>query len=355
MQLKKIVTSPYFPKSLCLALLLVGMIEGGVYLQSPHVSVQAENLLAQRFYPPNRIPALEESIIQWQIYHAMSAKENIDILLLGDSSSLMGLRPKIIQERTGLTAWGIGTLDYTGTPGNVDILETYLQRRPAPKILVYHIISWSFNLSDADLQRFGYLERLRDWLNVGLEAKTTGASGIVLPSMQYRRDAHRLFTTFSTQEKEEWLNAPRGPYPSDNDIRQTLLRNQGAMTEVVHEEEVNHPRDLRGFLRIDPSLLDDLRRLMDICARESIQLVIVANPLPESGATPENLHGLAALEAELRDLSKDQTHVMLFAPFTRVYPVTLCASYNHLTEEGAQKNSEEVSQWLRPRLAKIAR
>ena len=354
--MKNIVQSPYFPKSFCLALLIIGVIESGVSLQARHVPAQADKLLEQRFYPPNRIPALEESIIQWQVYHAMSAKEDVDILLLGDSSSLMGLRPKIIQKQTGLTAWGVGTLDYMGTPGNVDILETYLQRRPAPKILVYHIISWSFNLSEADLERFGYLERLRTWMAAGLQTTTAATSrGFMLPSMRYRRDAQRLVTTFSTQEKEEWLNAPRGPYPSDNDIRQTLLNNQGAMEEVVHEEEVNHPRDLRGYLRIDASLIDDLRRLMEMCERESIQLVIVANPLPESGATPENLEGLAALEAQLRGLAQGEPHVTLFTPFTRVYPVALCASYNHLTEAGAQQNSKELSQWLMPRLARLAR
>ena len=127
------------------------------------------------------------------------------------------------------------------------------------------------------------------------------------------------------------------------------------MEEVVHEEEVNHPRDLRGYLRIDASLIDDLRRLMEMCERESIQLVIVANPLPESGATPENLEGLAALEAQLRGLAQEEPHVMLFTPFTRVYPVALCASYNHLTEAGAQQNSKELSQWLMPRLARLAR
>ena len=352
--MKNILQSPYFPKSLCFALLIIGAIEGGVYLQARHVPAEADKLLEQRFYPPNRIPALEESIIQWQVYHAMSVNENVDILLLGDSSSLMGLRPKIIQKQTGLTAWGVGTLDYTGTPGNVDILETYLQRHPAPKIVIYHIISWSFNLSEADLQRFGYLERLRTWMAAGLQTTTAATSrGVMLPSMHYRRDAQQLLTTFSTQEKEEWLNAPRGPYPSDNGIRQTLLNNQGAMEEVVHEDEVNHPRDLRGYLRIDPSLIDDIRRLMELCERESIQLVIVANPLPESGATPENLAALADLEAQLRDLAQGEPHVTLFAPFTRIYPIALCASYNHLTEEGAQKNSEEVSQWLLPRLAKL--
>ncbi|GAK50938.1 hypothetical protein U14_02180 [Candidatus Moduliflexus flocculans] len=355
MPIKKILTSANFPKSLCLTLLIISVIETGVYLHARQIPAEVDKLLEQRFYPPNRIPALEESIIQWQVYHAMSAEEEIDILLLGDSSSLMGLRPKIIQKQTGLTAWGIGTLDYTGTPGNVDILETYLQRRPAPKILVYHIISWSFNLSEADLQRFGYLERLRTWMATGLQTTTAStSSGFALPSMRYRRNAQQLLTTFSTKDKEEWLNAPRGPYPSDNEIRQTLLKNQGAMTEVVHEDEVNHPRDLRGYLRIDPSLIDDIRRLMAICEQRSIQLVIVANPLPESGATPENLAGLAALETQLRDLSKGQPHVTLFAPFTRVYPVALCASYNHLTEEGAKQNSRELSDWLLPRLAKLA-
>ena len=339
--------SIHFPRSFVVTLLLMCVIEGGVYLQARHAAPQAERLLEQRFYPPSRVPALEESIIQWQVYHALTAKDKIDILLLGDSSSLMGLRPKIIQERAGLTAWGIGTLDYMGTPGNADILETYLQYRPAPRVVVYHIISWSFNLSNDDLRRFGYLDRLRAWLDAELQANTARAARFAIPSMRYRRDAHRIFTTFSTQEKEEWLNAPRGPYLSDNAIRRLLLENQGAMAEVVMEDAVHSLRDLRGMLRIDPSLFPDIRRLMDICARHAIRLVVVANPLPESGASPENLSGMAALDAQLRDLAQGQPHVAFYAPFTRVYPVRLCASYNHLTEEGARRNSEELGEWLK--------
>ena len=99
MNMKSLLHSPYFPKSLCLALLIIGMIEGGLSLRARQIPAQADKLLEQRFYPPNRIPALEESIIQWQVYHAMSAKEEVDILLLGDSSSLMGCARKSSRSR----------------------------------------------------------------------------------------------------------------------------------------------------------------------------------------------------------------------------------------------------------------
>ena len=61
-----------------------------------------------------------------------------------------------------------------------------------------------------------------------------------------------------------------------------------------------------------------IRRLIEMCEQRSIQFVIVANPLPESVATPENLAGLDALEAQLRDLAQSEPHVTLFAPSTKL-------------------------------------
>lgn len=339
--------SQYLPKALIVTLCLIACIEGSLYVYSQNSQRNVDGLLDNRFYPPNRIPALEESIIQWQVYHALNVQQPIDILFLGDSSALMGLRPTLIQARTGLTCWDIGTLDYLSTPGNVDILEMFLRQHPTPpKVVVYHIISWSFSLSQSSLQQFGYIDRLQKWVSLSLSEKKNLSAGNFLPSMQYRRTAQRLLTTFSMQENEAWLNSPRGPYPSDNEIRQTLLKNQGAMTEVVRADSVDQYLDLRRMLRIDPSIVAEIRRLIDICARASIRLIFVTNPIPNVAETAENREGLTSMEAQLQQIVQGNKHVTFYTPFARFYPVELCNSYNHLTEAGAIRNSEEVSQWL---------
>ena len=187
------------------------------------------------------------------------------------------------------------------------MLQTKIQfwRRLAPKGLAATICLVVF-LEGFVSVHSQYLERFQEWVRVLAAAKKDGLADIVLPTMQYRRTAQRLFTTFSTEEKEAWLNRPRGPYPSDNEIR----------------------------------------RLIELCQRASIKSVLVTNPIPAVSVTPENRQGLAALEAQLRQLAPESGPVAFYAPFARFYPVELCQSYNHLTEAGAQRNSAEVSRAL---------
>jgi hypothetical protein len=336
----------HFPKSLFVTVFIVLCTEGFVYIHEQNSSTYVDLLLTNRFYPANRAPSLEESIIQWQVYHALASSKPVDILLLGDSSCMMGLRPKILEERTGLNCWDIGTLDYFGVQGNVDLLEVFLQQRKAPKVIVFHIVGGIASFSKSSLDQMGYVNRLRTWLAPYLEEKKHWKAVLMLPSMRYRREAQRLLATFSQKENEAWLNTPRGPYPSDNEVRRLLLNNHGAMTEVVYEDEVNRVRDLRPMLGLDPYAIQGIQRLIELSARASSQLLIIHNPIPDTGETPENLEALAAFETQLRNITQGYNHVKVYSPFARFYPVQLCASYNHLTDEGAIRNSEEVSRWL---------
>lgn len=79
-----------------------------------------------------------------QFWHAMEYQfadrpGSCDVLIFGDSTALMGVDPRIIQARTGLTSCNIA-IPYMGlsTTGNLT-LEHYLAHHPAPRFLVIEV------------------------------------------------------------------------------------------------------------------------------------------------------------------------------------------------------------------------
>ncbi|MBN2383351.1 hypothetical protein JXQ70_10750 [bacterium] len=326
--------------SLIFTVLLIVLIESIIFWGHRDSRADLPDLLDERFYPPNRVPAFEESIIQWQFYHALADQTPVDILLVGDSSCLMGLRPELIQKRTGLSCWNIGTLDYLGARGYTDALELFIQVRGAPKIVIYHIVNISLNFNEQAIKRFGYLERIHNWLSHYRSGEDDGRMMPTLPSMRYRRQVQRFVTTFSGEEKQEWLDEKRGPYPSDNEVRELIRTSRGALTEIQFEDLSQAQLIKPG---IHPEAQSEFLRAVELCARHDITMIIVLNPIPLNAKIPENLHNLHLFEAKIKALTRDYDCVRLHSPLYRFYPIELCASYNHLTEVGAEYNSEQVA------------
>ena len=67
-----------------------------------------------------------------------------DILMTGDSTSLVGLDPRVIQEVTHLTACNIGATFPVLAVNGLDPVDRYLERNPRPKFLVLQFSGSSF-------------------------------------------------------------------------------------------------------------------------------------------------------------------------------------------------------------------
>ncbi len=300
----------------------------------------ARGLLKRRFYPPDRVPILEESIVQWQVFHATRPRRRQSVLLLGDSSCLMGLRPKIIMRETGLKTWNLGTLSWLGVPGHLQILKTYLEHQPPPSLLVYHVTLNPFGRGRHLELSKKYQERLLRWLG-GDDAPSAW-----LPSLRYRRDFRSLLAPDELQN--EFQDANREPFPTDREVRRILLEERGSM-----EEPRLRPWTTPPTLDFHPydGAEEELGTFFEFCQSQGMEVLVMMNPLPDLVETPHNLATFAAFEAFLKRAAAPYEGVSLAQPLARFYgnPGTCCSGLAHLLEAGARRNSEELAGWIRDR------
>ena len=72
-------------------------------------------------------------------YKTSHVNQNNDVIFVGDSSCLMGVSPKIIEEETGLKVLNLATHGTSGIIGYEAILRRYLKFNSPPKLIVYYI------------------------------------------------------------------------------------------------------------------------------------------------------------------------------------------------------------------------
>ncbi|MCA8923950.1 MAG: hypothetical protein KDD82_19225 [Planctomycetes bacterium] len=274
-------------------------------------------------------PSLERSIVYWQLEHTLSSSEPQDVLLLGDSSCLMGLRPKTIEQATGLSAWNLGTLAFPGVGGHRRLYDAYRAKRGAPRFVIYHM---SLYLLLQEAPRFQ--------LNASRAPEPLPPQ--TPPSRQLRVSLARLRNAWL---RDRFLEVERGPYPSDLEVGAFLALSKGALEEPLR-------RPWGGALRFGEAHVSaDCRRgldeLLSELGRDACPALLVLNPIPEALATPENLETLRVLEAEVQQIAARHPLAEVYAPFGRTYPNGLLATLDHLTVEGAERESLEVAAWLR--------
>lgn len=75
--------------------------------------------------------------LQWMDAQYSIRNRDCAILIFGDSTALTGIEPRILSQRTGLTACSIAqTRGVVGALGT-DLLDRYLQKNPAPQFIVF--------------------------------------------------------------------------------------------------------------------------------------------------------------------------------------------------------------------------
>ncbi|HEX4614051.1 MAG TPA: hypothetical protein VH092_38065, partial [Urbifossiella sp.] len=81
------------------------------------------------------------------------------VVLTGDSSCTMGLRPDVLRDEAGLSAVNLGTLSSFTLPGFADLTAEALDRPDPPRAVVVALLPRSFGVSEADARGFGLLGR----------------------------------------------------------------------------------------------------------------------------------------------------------------------------------------------------
>ncbi len=82
--------------------------------------------------------------------------KNADIVILGDSSALTGIDPRLLSSQLGLTAVNLpNTLPSLRVVGDMT-LKHYLATNQPPRLIVFYLSSWDLNYSHEDAGTFLY-------------------------------------------------------------------------------------------------------------------------------------------------------------------------------------------------------
>ena len=263
--------------------------------------------------------------------------ENQDILLTGDSSALMGLRPLDMMVGNKLKVWNFGTLAWYGTEGHKLLVELFVHYRGTPKLVVYHV-AWVPLTSGFFVDAYGSFTRLSKWIKSTVEADQDEFTP--LPTMAYRH----LVRSLAVSERTRWslANQNRGIYGSDEEVRRDLLAARGALTEPKHERFPT--ADVRlDFAEGRKRALAEMFALSD---EYGFDMILMLEPLPASADTPGTARSAAELEHAVRQIAAPYRRVRIFDPFVRFYPNELVATETHLTPEGAVKNTADLMRWF---------
>ncbi len=302
-----------------------------------------KDLVRHRLYHPNVTPDIAESIVQWQVAHATLVGEQQDLILLGDSACLVGLESNLIMEKTGLTTWNLGTFGFIYTTGQADILGLFIKRNGPPRFLIYHTSHYSFTAGSDKKAVRTWVGRLREWLTPHETAR------YLLPSLRYRQQIRNSILAMGKKTVSyTGLDVPRGRFASDNEIRQQLWENRGALPDP---KEVDLVEELGENLvwepRFNPDCVEGLKRIFEMGREYGFPILILFNPLPEQGRTPAVMAAMDKLEADLKAAVKPYPWVRVYEPFTRFYPNDHCIDMRHVNVYGAHRNTEEIIEWIR--------
>lgn len=311
----------------------------------PEVAVQTERYYREGGWTRN-VPTLEESIIQWQVRHLLTEVPPQDIVFIGDSSCLMGVIPSRIEQRTGDSAWNLGTVGSLSTKGHARILEMYLKRHASskPKLVVCVLAQPTLSRTAEEVEESGVLNRFQEWLDGEDAGQSAQAPLAQLPGYRLRRPMYGAFEDLfaDRQPVQHVLDAPRGPFFSDTAVCQTLLKNQGYLPEPRRNKLSAQVSDA-DEMPTDDSLAG-IVKMFELARSNSIKMLVLMTPLPESYRTAETVEDFQRLEDELAAAAQPFPNVDLAVPLLRYLADDQFGTPHHLTEGGASRNSDHLAQ-----------
>jgi hypothetical protein len=338
------------PWAFLTALAIFGTIE--FVSHRPAAKVQAGNRDTEhdRVYERGGPPGLEQSIVQWKVHNLLHSSEANRLVVTGDSSCLMGLRPDILEPMTGMSTINLGTLGYLWPDGTLNLLDLYLDQHPAPRLVVLHL-AWETLARDAKTPGNDWWSaRLRAWLNLQATSEPAWQHwAAMLPSFrlrEWRDDLARLMQSAPTPEgySPDMLNQPRGPYPSDNEVRATLTQTRGFMTEPHKPSWGTGPAAVKAEL--NDACVPALRAFAERGRRYGFEVMLLMEPYPECYRHPTTIESAQAITRTLKRELADCPNLHIDDDLLRFYPSEMVASLTHLAESGAERDSNDVGDRL---------
>lgn len=340
----RVPTNPNVPTFFIAAILCFFMIEVVI----PPLDFSPKNyLFNNRFYDATKTPYLAESVTQWQIYHALTMEEQVDVLILGDSSGLLGIDPKLIEKETNLSTWNMATLGYYATPGFTFMLDVFVRFRGTPRFAILELTETSLTRDNAPYRH--WLRKLKNWLDPILVESTLKKSRTHwhnLPSYSYRNIAQNIIFNFSISnfsshfEKTYFKEAPM---VNDHIVNQRIMENKGYLVRYHADNVTKAPIHLNNHP--DEGAIDGLESFLRIAQKNGITVLVIMTPYPENAKTLETLQTIGRVERTVATLVNKYSNSH-FIPF-EFFPRSNMASQHHLNEIGAVRQTRRIANWLR--------
>ena len=216
-----------------------------------------------------------------------------DIIFIGDSSLVFGVRPDIIKNQTGLSAFNLGlpagaVLFYPDL-----LLDHYLSMNRAPKLIVLYASPWTFTRDPA-----GFQHLMDDAL-----AFTIRHGSVLQVVRVFSRDPTWIirFPALAV-EREDWRHMTiSGAVPQR--MSEEVRRGDGWLAYRDMSDPDMTPAILRGDCRLKPRPLgvpdqDKVQRLKDKYASLGIKVLFYVAPVPSCDQSYREITAVYAGKAD---------------------------------------------------------
>ena len=253
--------------------------------------------------------------------HEMLAETAGKIVLLGDSSCMMGLIPGEISQDSCVN---LGTLSSFTLAGVEALTTEAIESQTPPRGVVIAMLPQTLAVSEAQAEEFGLL-------------------GPYL--VAYNRSSVSYSPGINDWHKWIFRKHQLGRFPAEfggrfSVFRDTLHETKGYFEEPGH---YNGADEVREAVALSDLSRRSLATIAEACRRRQIPLVFWPSPVPEDSVTP---HYLADAKTIADEIAKDE-FIHLGRSASPAWSPELFGSVTHLTRRGAEQNSKELAEYLR--------
>ncbi len=338
--------TPSMWRSAWLTLVCVGAIE---YLCS---LAPFADLHRVRFYTGDGKPNIGDSLVHWKYVHLLKPEvlpRHYPVVLVGDSSCTMGLIPSIIREQTGFNAMNLASNGAATLDVENEMLRLHIAKHGAPRLVVLQLSKHLLCNCNFSMHR-EYRDQILGW-SAGVQESFAFSWKTLfqtLPSVRRRRvlanSVHEYF--YPKPDNPNW-SQPRDRWPSDQEV-DTLLTATNGYLEYPYNEQ---PGGLDGgtvCTRDWDRMLEDLFRMGQ---EHHFEVLMVMNPVAGDGMHDKLREAHAKFADKYAELAKPFLNVkVLREGFLREYPAMMTGDGTHLARSGAERNSREVSEYVKQHL-----
>ena len=257
--------------------------------------------------------------------HSMLHEAGGKVLLVGDSSCMMGLIPEAVASGSD-DCLNLGTLSSFTLAGVESIVAEAVQLETPPRAIVVAVLPQTLEVSEKQAEEFGLV-------------------GPYL--LAYRQSSVSYSPTLNDWHKWIFRKHQIGKFPEQfggkySVFHESLEQTGGYFEEPEHYEGTETPRQ---SVKLSDFSRRSVASIADMCREHKIPFVFWLSPVPRDSVTDTYLDDSQQIAKDLAtagslDLGRDRSPA---------WDPALFGSVTHLTRVGAEQNSAELAEYLKSR------